>query len=64
MVEKPGLHQYEYRYRQGEITFTDPAARLGDGGTVFWRKSGRGSDDLGKSAERIQGDAPCGTDSL
>ena len=28
MVEKPGLHQYEYRYRQGEITFTDPAARL------------------------------------
>ena len=58
MVEKPGLHQYEYRYRQGEITFTDPAARL------FWRKSGRRSDDLGKSAERIRSDAPCGNDSL
>ena len=38
MVEKPGLHQYEYRYRQGEITFTDPAARLVTGEPCFGEK--------------------------
>ena len=39
MVEKPGLHQYEYRYRQGEITFTDPAARLVTGEPCFGEKA-------------------------
>ncbi len=39
MVEKPGLYQYEYRYRQGETTFTDPAARLVTGKPHFGEKA-------------------------
>ena len=39
LVEKTGLYQYEYRYRQGETTFTDPAARLVKGEPHFGEKA-------------------------
>ena len=39
MIEKPGLYQYTYRYRQGERTFTDPAVRLVTGEPRFGERT-------------------------
>lgn len=59
MVEKPGLHQYEYRYRQGEITFTDPAARLVTGEPCFGEKA---EGEVMTSAKVLRGYEVYGSD--